>query len=127
MHCLRRGSHAGVVFLAAWGGADESRKRSATGGRSGGDRQGCGGEPKIVNNTKCGMLTFKDEELEARLQRETGQSPVVPARFLAFTDLKENVRQQIHKVRSHPWIPASIPVRGFIYDVDTGRLAEVAP
>lgn len=73
------------------------------------------------------MLTFKDEELEARLQRETGQSPVVPARFLAFTDLKENVRQQIHKVRSHPWIPASIPVRGFIYDVDTGRLAEVAP
>jgi carbonic anhydrase len=51
---------------------------------------------------------------------------VVPARFLAFTDLEENVREQIRKVRSHPWIPGSIPVRGFIYDVDTGRLREVA-
>lgn len=81
----------------------------------------------IINNTKCGMLTFKDEELASRLQRETGKWPVVPARFLAFTDLEENVREQMRKVRSHPWIPASIPVRGFIYDVDTGRLREVAP
>jgi carbonic anhydrase len=81
----------------------------------------------IINNTKCGMLTFKDEELAARLQRETGKTPVVPARFFAFTDLEENVRQQIQKVKSHPWIPESLPVRGFIYDVDTGKLAEVAP
>ncbi|MDX1616889.1 MAG: carbonic anhydrase [Candidatus Promineifilaceae bacterium] len=80
----------------------------------------------IINNTKCGMLTFKDEELTARLQRETGKLPVVPARFLAFTDLEANVREQIRKVRSHPWIPESILVRGFIYDVDTGRLTEVA-
>jgi carbonic anhydrase len=80
----------------------------------------------IINNTKCGMLTFKDEELAARLQRETGKSPVVPARFLAFTDLEENVREQIRKVRSHPWIPDSILVRGFIYDVDAGLLREVA-
>lgn len=81
----------------------------------------------IINNTKCGMLTFKDDELTARLRRETGEWPVVPERFLAFTDLEENVREQIRKVRSHPWIPDSIPVRGFIYDVDTGRLREVAP
>ena len=81
----------------------------------------------IINNTKCGMLTFKDEDLSARLQRETGKLPAVPARFLAFTDLEENVREQIRKVRSHPWIPDSIPVRGFIYDVDTGRLREVGP
>ena len=83
-------------------------------------------EVMIINNTKCGMLTFKDEELASRLQQETGKAPVAPARFYAFTDLEENVRQQIRKVRSHPWIPAGIPVRGFIYDVDTGRLAEVA-
>lgn len=81
----------------------------------------------IINNTKCGMLTFKDEELEARLQQSTGKVPVVPARFFAFTDLEENLRQQIRKVRSHPWIPGDIPVRGFIYDVDTGRLTEVLP
>jgi carbonic anhydrase len=88
----------------------------------GGDR-----EFMIINNTKCGMLTFTDEELATRLQRETGRSPVVPARFLAFTDLEENVREQIRKVRSHPWIPESLVVRGFIYDVDTGRLREVSP
>ncbi len=80
----------------------------------------------IINNTKCGMLTFKDEELAAKLQKKTGKAPIAPARFYAFTDLEENVRQQMRKVRSHPWIPESIPVRGFIYDVDTGRLSEVS-
>lgn len=83
-------------------------------------------EVMIINNTKCGMLTFKDKELTGRMQQETGKAPVAPARFYAFTDLEENVRQQMRKVRSHPWIPESILVRGFIYDVDTGRLAEVS-
>jgi len=83
-------------------------------------------EVMIINNKKCGMLTFKDEELTAKLQQETGKVPVAPTRFYAFTDLEENVRQQMRKVRSHPWIPESILVRGFIYDVDTGRLAEVS-
>ena len=83
-------------------------------------------ELMIINNTKCGMLTFKDEELASRLRNETGKVPIIPARFLAFTDLEENVREQIRKVRSHPWIPESLGVRGFIYDVDTGRLAEVS-
>jgi carbonic anhydrase len=82
-------------------------------------------EIMIVNNTKCGMLTFKDEELEQRLQKETGKVPVVPTRFLAFTDLEENVRQQIRKVRSHPWIPESVSLRGFVYNVDIGDLSEV--
>jgi carbonic anhydrase len=72
------------------------------------------------------MLTFKDEELAAKLQEETVKAPVAPARFYAFTDLEENVRQQMRKVWSHPWIPESIPVRGFIYDVDTGQLSEVS-
>ena len=60
------------------------------------------------------------------MQNETGKVPVVPARFYAFSDLEENVRHQIRKVRSHPWIPESTLVRGFIYDVDTDRLAEVS-
>jgi len=81
----------------------------------------------IINNTKCGMLTFKDEDLAARLERETGKSPIIPTRFPAFTDLQKNVREQIRKVRSHPWVPESLGVRGFIYDVDTGRLTEISP
>ena len=79
----------------------------------------------IINHTKCAMLTCNGEELAARLRQETGREAVAPASFHTFTDLAENVRQQIRTLRLHPWIPATIPVRGFIYDVDTGRLSEV--
>ncbi len=81
----------------------------------------------IINHTDCGMLTFKDDELHTRLQQQTGTAAVAPARFHAFSNLEENVRQQIQKLRSHPWVPRQIPVRGFIYDVKTGQLNEVAP
>jgi carbonic anhydrase len=79
----------------------------------------------IINHTDCGMLTFKDEELRSRLQRETGAAAVAPSRFYAFSDLEANVREQIQKVRSHPWIPDHVVVRGFVYDVKTGKLSEV--
>jgi carbonic anhydrase len=49
-----------------------------------------------------------------------------PAHFHAFDDLEANLRQQVQRVKSHPWIPKHIPVRGFIYDVKTGELREVA-
>jgi carbonic anhydrase len=80
----------------------------------------------IINHTDCGMLTFKDEELHKKLQQTTGTATVAPVHFYAFSDLEENVRQQIQKVKSHPWVPKQIPVRGFIYDVKTGRLNEVS-
>jgi carbonic anhydrase len=79
----------------------------------------------IINHTDCGMLTFKDEELEAKLEAATNAAAVSPQRFYAFPDLEKNVRQQIQRVKSHPWIPANISVRGFIYDVKTGKLKEV--
>lgn len=80
----------------------------------------------IINHTDCGMLTFKDEELRLKLQAQTGTAAVAPVHFHAFSNVEENVRQQIQKVKSHPWIPKHIPVRGFVYDVKTGRLKEVA-
>jgi carbonic anhydrase len=79
----------------------------------------------IINHTDCGMLTFRDEELRAKLREMHGAAAVVPARFFAFSDVEENVREQLQKVRSHPWVPNDIPVRGFVYDVRTGRLSEV--
>ena len=82
-------------------------------------------EVVIINHTDCGMLTFKDEDLRAKLLAQTGTATIAPAHFHAFTDTEENVRQQIQKVSSHPWIPKNITVRGFIYDVKTGRLTEV--
>lgn len=79
----------------------------------------------FIHHTGCGMLTFKEEELTARLRRQSGASAVVPGRFYAFSDIEEDVREQAQKVRSHPWIPKSVLVRAFIYDVKTGRLKEI--
>jgi carbonic anhydrase len=79
----------------------------------------------IVEHTDCGMLTFKDEDLLDRLEKETGAVAHAPSQFHAFSDLDANLRRQIAKVRAHPWVPKEIPVRGFIYDVGTGRLNEV--
>ncbi len=79
----------------------------------------------IINHTDCGMLTFKDEKLRAQLEEKTGTATSIPAHFHAFGNLEENVRQQIQQVKSHPWIPKHIPVRGFVYDVKSGRLHEV--
>ncbi len=79
----------------------------------------------IINHTDCGMLTFKDEDLKARLQRETDKNAIDPEVFYAFKDLEKNVRDQISKIKSHPWMPEDVPVRGFIYDVKSGKLNEV--
>lgn len=80
----------------------------------------------IINHTDCGMLTFKDEDLRTKLELRTRTASVSPEQFHAFRDPEENVRRQIQKVRSHAWIPKEIPVRGFVYDVKTGRLKEVS-
>ncbi len=79
----------------------------------------------IINHTDCGMLTFQDDDLRGKLRQETGTATDTPSHFHAFGDLEENVRRQIEKVQAHPWIPKQIPVRGFIYDVKTGKLNEV--
>ncbi len=80
----------------------------------------------VINHTDCGMLSFKDDDLRQRLLRKTGMLATAPAQFLAFPDVQQNVREQILKLRSHPWIPREIAVRGFVYDVKSGRLNEVA-
>jgi carbonic anhydrase len=82
-------------------------------------------EIMIINHTDCGMLRFADSELEERLRNETGKAPIAPARFYSFTDAEANTREQVQKARSHPWISQEVPIRGFVYDVKTGRLSEV--
>lgn len=83
-------------------------------------------EVMIVNHTDCGMLTFTDDALRSQLVQATNKLAVVPERFYAFTDVEKNVREQIHKLRTHPWIPEQIVVRGFVYDVKSGRLKEIS-
>ena len=84
-------------------------------------------EIMIINHTDCGMLRFTDDDLEDRLRRETGKAPIAPAKFYSFTDAEANTKEQIQKARSHPWISPDVPVRGFVFDVTTGRLSEVLP
>jgi carbonic anhydrase len=79
----------------------------------------------IINHTDCGLLKVREDELKARLAQKMGTSSDTPVHFHAFDDLEANVRQQIERVKSHPWIPKHIPVRGFVYDVKTGKLNEV--
>jgi carbonic anhydrase len=82
-------------------------------------------EIMLLNHTGCGFSTFTDAELNTRVATETGDSSPVPMRFFAFRDPEQNTREQIKKVRSHPWIAKEIPVRGFIFDMATGVLSEV--
>src|SRR5579863_3756424 len=79
----------------------------------------------IINHTDCGLLKVKEYELRAHLAEKMGAVASEPAHFYAFDDLEANLRLQMQRVKSHPWIPKHIPVRGFIYDVKTGALKEV--
>ena len=82
-------------------------------------------EIMLLNHTGCGFTTFTDAELNARLSKLTGDATPAPMHFFAYKDPEEHTREQIKLVRSHPWIAKEIPVRGFIFDVGTGRLCEV--
>ena len=79
----------------------------------------------FLNHTGCGFTTFTDEDLNAKLSASTGDASPAPMRFFSYKNPQANTREQIKKVTSHPWIAKDIPVRGFIFDVETGLLREV--
>ncbi|GIF75923.1 beta-class carbonic anhydrase [Asanoa siamensis] len=78
----------------------------------------------LIHHTDCGMLTFTDDGFKAGIQAETGQKPAWAAE--AFTDLDEDVRQSIRRIEADPFIPVKNSIRGFVYDVHTGKLREVS-
>ena len=77
----------------------------------------------LIHHTDCGMLTFTDDEFKRSVQDDTGIKPEWAAE--AFTDLDEDVRQSIARIQASPFIPNKDSVRGFVYEVETGRLREV--
>jgi carbonic anhydrase len=79
----------------------------------------------LLNHTGCGFTTFTDAELNAKLTAATGDASPAPMRFFSYKDPEQNTLEQIKKVRSHPWISKDVPVRGFIFDVETGLIREV--
>ncbi|GAA2105222.1 beta-class carbonic anhydrase [Actinomadura alba] len=78
----------------------------------------------LIHHTDCGMLTFSDDEFKRAIQDETGLKPAWAAE--AFTDLDEDVRQSVARIKASPFIPHTDAVRGFVFDVGTGLLHEVA-
>lgn len=82
-------------------------------------------EIMVINHTGCGMMGCTDHGLRQTLTDQYGQADDAPADFHAFTELSSHVRDQVALLRSHRWIPADTIVRGFTYDVQTGRLHEV--
>jgi carbonic anhydrase len=77
----------------------------------------------LMHHTDCGMLTFTDEDFRRSLQEEVGIKPNWTTE--AFSDLEEDVRQSIARIKASPFIPHKDSVRGFIYEVETGWLREV--
>jgi len=82
-------------------------------------------EIMLLNHTGCGFTTFTDQELNAKLAAETGDASPAPMSFFAYRDPEQHTREQIKKVRSHPWIAQDIPVRGFVFNMESGLLSEV--
>ena len=77
----------------------------------------------LIHHTDCGMLTFNDDDFKRSIQDETGVKPSWAAE--AFSNLDEDVRQSIARIKASPFIPRK-NVRGFVYEVETGKLREVA-
>ena len=78
----------------------------------------------VIHHTDCGMLTFQNEDLVAKIKTDLG-ADASGWDFLPFTDLEESVRADVQTLRDSPLIPRDIPISGAIYDVRSGRLQEV--
>jgi carbonic anhydrase len=78
----------------------------------------------LIHHTDCGMLTFTDDDFKRQVQDDTGIKPEWAAE--SFPDLDEDVRQSIARIKASPFIPKKDSVRGFVYEVETGKLREVS-
>jgi carbonic anhydrase len=77
----------------------------------------------LIHHTDCGMLTFTDDEFRRQIQEETGVRPEWAAE--AFPDLDDDVRQSMARIKASPFLPHKENVRGFVYEVESGKLREV--
>jgi carbonic anhydrase len=77
----------------------------------------------LIHHTDCGMLTFSDDDLKAQIHEEVGLKPHFSME--SFSDLEEDVRQSVARIKASPFVPHKDSVRGFVYEVETGRLREV--
>jgi carbonic anhydrase len=79
----------------------------------------------VINHTDCGLMHTTEQDLRTQIEKSSGTAAIAPARFYAFQNVDENVLHQLQKLRTHPWIPKKVALRGFVYDVTSGRLREI--
>ncbi|MGA2049760.1 MAG: carbonic anhydrase [Terracidiphilus sp.] len=84
-------------------------------------------ELMVVGHTGCGMEIFSEEDFEKHLHTQTGVWAVAPDKFHCYSDVNWQTQKQVLKLRSHPWIPSDVVIRGFVFDLSTGELREVTP
>jgi len=80
-------------------------------------------EIALIHHTDCGMLTFRDDDVKRQIEQDTGLRP--PFALEAFDDLDADVRQSIARLKSSPFLPHTDAIRGFVYEVESGKLREV--
>ncbi|HEX3491930.1 MAG TPA: carbonic anhydrase [Streptosporangiaceae bacterium] len=78
----------------------------------------------LIHHTDCGMLTFHDDDFKASILQDTGIKP--PWAAEAFADLDVDVRQSIARIKASPFVPHTDAIRGFVFDISTGKLNEVS-
>ena len=84
-------------------------------------------EVMIVGHTGCGMEIFSEEDFEKHIHTQCGVWAVSPDKFHCYTDVTWATQKQVLKLKSHPWIPSDIVIRGFVFDLSTGKLKEITP
>src|ERR1700735_5496408 len=84
-------------------------------------------EIMIVGHTGCGMEIFSEEDFEKHIHTQTGVYAVSPDKFHCYKDVNLQTQKQVLKLKSHPWIPSDIVIRGFVFDLSTAELREVTP
>jgi carbonic anhydrase len=80
----------------------------------------------VINHTDCGLMKISEDEMHKHIERQTRMAPSSPVRFHAFSDVEKNVREQLEKLNAHNWVREELTIRGFVFDVKSGRLKEVA-
>ncbi len=83
-------------------------------------------EVMVINHTDCGLMKKNEHEMQSFVEKEAGLAASAPVRFYAFHDVEKNVREQLAKLRSHSWVREELTIRGFVFDVKTGKLQEVS-
>jgi carbonic anhydrase len=82
-------------------------------------------EVMVINHTDCGLQKASEEEMHALVEQKAGKPANLPVRFHAFTNVAQNVFEQLERLAAHSWVRKELVLRGFVYDVTSGHLTEV--